>query len=753
MEAVVAAWLADPEAGERIVHVERVPERDAIHADLDAPLPHPLGERLSRLGIDRLFRHQVMAIERVRAGRHTVVVAGTASGKSLCYQIPIAEAAIGDGSATALALYPTKALTQDQLRAFSELGVGALVPATYDGDSPPDKRQWVRRNANVVLTNPDMLHVGILPHHGRWADFFWRLRYVVVDELHVFRGIFGSHVAHILRRLRRIAARYGAHPTFVFCSATIGNPGELAERLIGSEVSVVDQDDSPAGEKTWVLWNPPLTDEEEGIRASSLGEATDVFVDLIRREVPTIAFNRSRKATELQYRWARDRLDDGKADRIAPYRGGYLAADRRRVEKALFSGELLGVTATEALELGIDVGGLDAAVINTFPGTIASLRQQAGRAGRARDTSLAVLVGGQDALDQYYLTHPEELFKRAPEAAVVNPDNPRILAAHMGCAAFELPLVPADREFLGNGMEEAAPQLVEEGDLRLRQGKLYWANRKAPAPAINIRTSAGATYSIVDNSTGELLGLVDETKAFRQAHPGAVYLHQGDSYVVLDLDRAAADIRVDRRDVGYYTQPKEDKHLEIIRTEGEKRVGAFEVSLGVVEVESHVIAYRRKEIKTGAILDTEPLDLPPTQFTTQAFWVEVPDVLYDRAGLEWHDVPGTLHAAEHTGIAMLPLFAICDRWDVGGLSTALHPGLGRGVWFIYDGYAGGAGISPIGFERIEELLRSTLDALQRCPCASGCPSCAQSPKCGNFNDPLDKQGAAKLIEVGLASQP
>ncbi len=752
VDSVLAFWHGEEERAAMLAHVRTLDATRARFGDLERPLPDRITAGLSARGIDRLYLHQVRAIDRIRRGTSTVIVAGTASGKSLCYQVPIAEAAVDDGRATALAIYPTKALSQDQIPGFGKLGA-ALVAATYDGDTPRDDRRWIRDNASVVLTNPDMLHVGILPNHSRWSSFLSRLRYVVVDELHVLRGVFGSHTAHVLRRLRRLAAHYGADPTFVFTSATIGNPGDLARELAGIPVEVVDEDMSPSGEKVWVIWNPP--DPEGGdegdelARASSLAEATDVVVDLIRHDVPTIAFARSRRATELMYRWARDRLDDDRRSRIAPYRGGYLPGDRRAIERRLFDGELLGVVATNALELGIDVGGLDAAVITTFPGTLASLRQQAGRAGRGRARAVVILVAGRDALDQYYVAHPDLLFSRPSEAAVVNPQNPEILTAQLGCAAYELPLVPDDRTFFGEEIEEAAPGMVQSGALRLRDGRLFWSKRRPPAPDINIRTSGGPTYTIYDRAEREQLGTIEEHRAYSQAHPGAVYLHQGSTFLVEDLDRARHEIRVVSGSVDYYTQPKEEKHLDVLAVDGRRRVGRFEARLGRVEVETHVVAFRRKSIRGGAIIDTEPLDLPPLTFRTQAFWFVIPDALYAEADVAWADVPGTLHAIEHTAIAMMPLFTICDRWDVGGLSTPAHPQESGGVFFIYDGYPGGAGISPIAFQSAERHLRATLDALRRCPCTDGCPACVQSPKCGNFNEPLDKHGAARLLEVGL----
>ncbi len=747
MEDLIAAWAADAVTAGRIAHVESVPARSPIYENLDPPIAGPLADALADRGIERLYRHQAQAIRRARNGVNTVVAAGTASGKSLAYQVPIAEAALADKRATSLLLFPTKALAQDQYRSLYGLGLGPLVPAIYDGDTDKETRTWVRKHANTVLTNPDMLHIGILPHHIRWATFLSNLRYVVIDEIHVLRGIFGSHVANVLRRLRRLAAHYGADPTFIACSATIGNPAELAGRLVGMPFEQVDQDTSPSGAKQYVLWNPQQ-EEDEDERRSALAEATDVFVDLVRQHRHTIAFTRSRKATELVYRWARDRLGDDLKDRIAPYRGGYLAEDRRRIEERLFSGDLIGVTATNALELGIDVGSLDAAVITTFPGTIASFRQQAGRAGRTLDESLAVLVAGEDALDQWFMHHPDQLFGRPSEAAVINPVNPVVLGAHAGCAAYELPLVNDDVEYFGEELEELLPALLDEGDLRPRGRRMYWGPRRAPAPGINIRTAGGAPFSIVDQD-GRVIGTVDEGRAFSQVHPGAVYLHQGDGYLVDSLDTQDRIAVVAKGEVGYYTQPHTETNIRVLSIAGHSRVGRFTVAHGEVEVSNRVLAFKRKSIKDGSVLGYEPLHLPDRTFATQAFWVTVPDGLMDRAGVDARAEPGTLHAAEHTAIAMLPLFAICDRWDVGGLSTPFHPDAGGPVWFIYDGYPGGAGIAPIGFATAERHLKTTLQALRDCDCDTGCPSCVQSPKCGNFNDPLDKAGAIRLLAAGL----
>ncbi len=737
----VERWATNPDFDGELVHARTIPPRQPLFTELDPPPPRALQSRLRDRGVERLYLHQAEAIRRVRNGVSTVMVSGTASGKSLGYQVPIAETALTDPKRTALLLFPTKALAQDQLRSLQELRIPGLVPATYDGDTPPDRRRWVRSHANVVLTNPDMLHVGILPNHAAWATFLLRLRYVVVDEMHTFRGVFGSHVALVLRRLRRLAAHYRADPTFVFASATIGNPGPLARRLAGVDVDVVERDDSPSGEKTVALWNPPLRDDDR--RGSPLTEATDLFVDLVRQQIHTIVFTRSRKATELIYRWAKERLGD-LADRIAPYRGGYLAADRRRIEAALFSGELLGVAATNALELGIDVGGLDAAIMTTFPGTIASFWQQAGRAGRSRDHSLAVLVAGEDALDQYFMTHPDELFNRPSEAAVVNPDNPAILDPHVGCAAYELPLTPDDRDVFGDQLEEAAARLLRAGDLRARDDRLFWARRHRPAGRVSIRTAGDVTYTIVTDD-GAPLGTLEESRVFSQAHPGAVYLHQGDSYLVDDLDVTERQVTVRRANVDYYTQAKEDKWLDVREATARSRIGDIGHHLGTVRVESHVVAFRRKRVGSGEILSTEPLELPPVTLETDAVWFTIPDRIVDDAAIDPVELLGTLHAVEHAAIGILPLFAICDRWDLGGLSTPIHPATGEPTIFIHEAYPGGAGISTIAYERGRRHLEATLDVIASCPCEAGCPSCIQSPKCGNFNEPLSKEGAIRLL--------
>jgi DEAD/DEAH box helicase domain-containing protein len=736
-------------ACDQLVHLEHIAPRPARTASLARPLPHSL-QRL--VPADGLWSHQAAAVDLARDGSSVAVATGTASGKSLCYQLPIAEAAGDDPPSTALLVFPTKALAQDQLRSLAALEVPGLVPVTYDGDTPQNERTWARRHANVVLTNPDMLHVGILPHHGRWATFLMRLRYVVLDELHTLRGIFGSHVAHLLRRLRRLCAHYGSNPTFVFGSATIGRPSELASALCGLPVAEVDDDGSPRGERLFALWNPPITDERSGARASSNVETADVLAALVRSGYRGIAFTRSRKGSELVASYAKRRLPPELASMVRPYRGGYLAAERREIETELFEGRLAGVSTTSALELGIDVGTLDACVLDGFPGTIASMWQQAGRAGRSRQRSLAVLVAGEDQLDQWLMAHPTEVFTRPPEPAVVNPANPFVLLPHVACAAYEKPLVPEDEEFwadLGDGViEDAVHELVLADRLRVRGGRAFHAGRGAPASAVGLRTGSSAEYRIVDGE-GRLIGTVDESRAFSLVHPGALYLHQGQQYRVtsLDLDDRAAWVEPSKADE--YTQPRTDIDIRILGEDDSATVGRARRSLGAVEVIEQVVAFQRKHLFTGEVLGREDLDLPPTRLQTRAFWYTVGDDVLAAAGLVAARVPGTVHAAEHAGIGILPLFTICDRWDVGGVSTPWQSQTGMATIVIYDGYPGGAGIAELGFAAGLRHVEATLDVISSCPCESGCPSCVQSPKCGNWNEPLDKHGAVALLRAIL----
>jgi DEAD/DEAH box helicase domain-containing protein len=594
-----------------------------------------------------------------------------------------------------------------------------------------------------------MLHVGILPNHERWANFLMRLRYVVFDELHTLRGVFGTHVAHLIRRLRRLCAFYGSSPTFVFASATIGAPGGLATALCGLDVEEVVDDGSPQGERLFALWNPPLISAASGIRASPNGETAALLSGLVTSGFRTIAFTRSRKGAELVAAAAKEQLPDALAASVRPYRGGYLSHERREIEEELFAGRLRGLAATTALELGIDVGSLDACILNGFPGTVASMWQQAGRAGRAQQRSLAVLVGGADALDQWLMAHPEEVFRRPPEPAVVNPSNPYVLRSHLACAAYERPLSPDDAAWWGpphcddDALDDAIRRLVLDDKLKLRDGRAVYAARGRPAFGVGLRTGSRREIQIVD-AEGNLIGTVDESRAFESVHPGAVYLHQGQHYRVEDLDLDNQAAWVVATDPVEITQARSDTGVRILAETESRPVGRLRLALGAVEITQQVTGYRRTAMGTGERLGDVALDLPATSLETRAFWYTAdPDDLA-AAGIDARGAPGTLHAAEHAAIGMLPLFTICDRWDVGGVSTA-H----ESMIVIYDGYPGGAGIAELGYAAGDRHLAATLEALAACPCDNGCPSCVQSPKCGNLNEPLDKGGAIAFLATSL----
>jgi DEAD/DEAH box helicase domain-containing protein len=736
----------------RLVHVQRIPARPARHAALERPLGPTAAARIPPGG---LWTHQARAIDLVRSGLSVAVATGTASGKSLCYQLPIVEAVADDPlPSTALALFPTKALAQDQLRSLGDMEVPGLVAVTYDGDTSPEARTWARANANVVLTNPEMLHAGILPHHGRWATTLHRLRYVVIDELHLLRGVFGTHVAHLLRRLRRLCEHYGSSPTFVFCSATIGRPGELASELCGLEVTEVVDDGSPRGARTVALLDPPVLDVVTGVRSSGHAESASVMAELIRLGHRTLAFSRSRTGTELLAGDVRARLDGELGDRVRSYRGGYLTDERRQIEAALFSGDLRGVVATTALELGVDIGGLDACVLDGYPGTVASLWQQIGRAGREQQDSLAVLVAGDDQLDRWFMTHPLDLFHRPPEPAVVNTANPEILAPHLSCAAYERPLTRADSRFWGTLLDDGVRDLVLADRLRVRrdrtgQPRAVWAGRGWPSRGVGLRSGSSDEVRIA-TADGHVIGTVDLGRALTTVHPGAVYLHQGATWrvVELDLDDLAAIVVPDPGDT--YTQARTDTTVEIVEIDRRTTVGGSALQLGRVRIHSQVAGYARKDVRTRELIGTVELDLPPTVLDTRGFWYTVTPELLARAGVAPAAVPGTLHAIEHTAISLLPLFTICDRWDVGGVSTALQADTGLPTIVVHDTYPGGTGIAELGYSAAERHLPTTLELLETCPCADGCPSCVQSPKCGNGNEPLDKAGAIALLRTLLA---
>jgi DEAD/DEAH box helicase domain-containing protein len=748
---VLDALAADPELAGRCVHREVLAERAARYADLIETLHPEVRERLLAASITKLYEHQAAGVDALRTGRSVVVATGTASGKSLCYQAPIVSSVVEGRRDTALCIFPTKALAQDQLRSLRSWLVPGLRAVTYDGDTDRDARGWARKNANVVLTNPEMLHMGILPSHKNWATFLMRLRYVVVDELHTLRGIFGSHVAHVLRRLRRICEHYGADPTFFFASATIGNPGELASALCGLDVEQIVDDTSPRAERVLACWQRPLLDEHSGARASANMEAALLVSRFVRAGHQTLAFTRSRRGAELVAQHARRQLsetDPALANRVAAYRAGYLPEERRALEHDLSSGRLLGIAATNALELGIDVGGLDAVVLNGFPGTLASMWQQAGRAGRTGKRSVAVLVAGDDQLDQWYVTHPGELTRRAPERAVVNPDNPYVLRAQVACAAHELPLQPDDERWFGAGLDDAVRELVQSDLLTPRAGRMYWAGGYSPARDVGLRSGSSVEYRLIDAAEERTIGTVDDARVFAVAHPGAVYLHQGRQYRVERLDTLEhVAVLEEYDDADEYTQARTETDIAIASEDDFAALGAATVHVGSVEVHNQVVAYQRKQISTNKIIEVAELDLPKRSLVTRACWYTIPADVVAAAGVEPAQLIGTVHAAEHGLIGMLPLFTICDRWDVGGVSMAQHPQTGAPTIFIYDGFPGGVGIAELAFDAAARHARATLDLIAVCTCDQGCPSCVQSPKCGNWNEHLDKAGAIVLLRL------
>lgn len=736
----------------RLAHVEHQAPRPARFATSIAPISAGVRAALKE---DQLWTHQAEAIDLVRAGHSIVVATGTASGKSRCYQIPIAEAAARPGNTgTALLLFPTKALAQDQLRSLHAQKFPEVVAGTYDGDSTPEQRSWVRSTANVVLTNPEMVHAGILPGHARWATFLGRLDHVVIDELHVLRGVFGTHVSHVLRRLRRLCHHYGSDPKFIFTSATIGKPGVLATQLCGVPVTEVTNDGSPRGERTIVMLNPPIVDEAQGLRTSTNTETASVGAELIKRGHRTIVFCRSRRGTELVTSDIARRLPADASESVRAYRAGYLPAERRTIEHELFEGTLRGVVATSALELGIDVGGLDACVLNGFPGTVASMWQQIGRAGRGQQRSAAVLVAGDDQLDQWIMAHPTELLSREPEQAVINPTNPFILGPHLACAAFEKPISHDDDQYWGDALDDGVRDLVRGDHILLKPSGTgsplaVYAGRGRPSRAIGLRSGSADELTIVRRD-GSIVGTVDAARACSVVHPGAIYLHQGKPYRVTTLDLDDRVATVEDSDGEQYTQARTKVDIAVVRADERTLLGTgstgVEVCVGEVEVTSQVTGYQRREVRSRRILANETLDLPPSTLRTRAFWYMIPVDQIEAAGLDASQVPGALHAAEHAGIGMLPLFTICDRWDVGGVSTPWHAGAGGPTIFIYDAHPGGSGIAELGYQERDRHLRATRDAMAACPCVDGCPSCVQSPKCGNGNDPLDKYGAIALLD-------
>ncbi len=830
---------------DRLTHVRTFRARTGESADWPGWADPGVVAAYRALGVDRPWVHQVEAAEAAWRGRHVALATSTGSGKSLAFWLPALTAVREDVAAaildpgrieraaargSVLYLSPTKALAADQLAALERLldavpggsGSGAAPASrgrvrvsTCDGDTPIEERRWITEHADVVLTNPDFLHFSLLPNHRRWARFLRGLRYVVVDEGHAYRGVFGAHVSLVLRRLTRLAAHYGpagSRIVFVVASATTAEPVASAARLLGvlpDDVTAVTQDTSPSGRRTFALWQPPEigtygferssaepdgpdhagdpwalpdpldadhTEREtepvvtehaapEHPRRSATAEAADLLADLAAHGARTLAFTRSRRGAESVAQQARDHLRPVSTElsrRVAAYRGGYLPEERRELERAVRSGALLGLATTNALELGVDISGLDAVLVAGWPGTRMSLWQQAGRAGRAGADGLVAFVAREDPLDTYLVTHPEAVFDAPLEATVFDPANPYVLAPQLCAAAQEVPLRTDDLAAFGEPekVREVLDVLVARGLLRRRPSGWYWTHAQPASGMADLRGSGGQPVRVVEVTTGRLLGTVDAWSADGQVHDGAVYTHQGVTYVVDHLDLADRVALVVRRDVAHGTWSREvmeiaiDEHApEGSRSGLERAWGPVTWGLGPVEVTSQVVSFERRRIPDMQVLGTEPLDLPSRTLSTTAVWWSVPDFVLRAADVSPEDAPGALHAAEHASIGLLPLLATCDRWDLGGVSTALHADTGQATVFVYDGYPGGAGFAERGFDLGATWLRATRDAIAACPCTDGCPACVQSPKCGNYNSPLDKDAAVRLLDAVLAHAP
>ncbi|MER3473541.1 MAG: hypothetical protein C4335_05805 [Armatimonadota bacterium] len=777
----IQIFLQHEEVRRRVVHVH-VLEASAGHTGtISRPLPDPLEQALRRQGVGVLYRHQALALEAARRGENVVVVSGTASGKTLCYNLPVLETILTNPYTTAFYLFPTKALARDQQEKLNDLGLFPQVRfGVYDGDTPQQERASIRRGAHIVLTNPDMLHVGILPNHASWSSFLRKLRYVVVDEMHTYRGVFGSHVALILRRLRRLAEFYGAHPQFILTSATVGNPQETAQTLTGLPCTLIQEDGVPRPQRYFMLWNPPLLSGQTFERLSTNVESAALMAGLAEEGWSTLVFAKARVTTELILRYAcemADRRNPALKERLMSYRAGYTPEQRQGIERRLFSGDLLGVVSTNALELGVDVGGLDVVVIAGYPGSITSTWQQAGRAGRRGREALVILVAQDDPLDQYLMRHPEYLFGQPVEKVRLNPMNPSILRAHLCCAAHEKPLESDDYTLFGDAETcmNAIVALMGEGKLGAREGRWYYFGGGYPAGDVSIRAASGETVLIWDSSRGMELGRVEIERAYRTVHPGAIYLHQGESYFIESLDDAQRIAIAKPVEVDYYTEPRLQVSLQVLRTHLTRTVGAITVGFGEVRVSEQVVGFRRKHLRTGAVIDVQTLLMPERSYDTEGCWLAFEmtafapaqgnsiGTLGDRAGVldvlallargvdrgtlaHTADWMIALHGAEHALQAVVPLTCGCERMDVGSHFTWLYPTFGRSALFLYDTCPGGTGICRGAYEELEQVVRMAHALVGECPCVEGCPSCLHSPQCPIRNDALDKLLAVRLLE-------
>ncbi len=736
-------------AGDIVCHRTLSPQA-AKFAGPGLALKHDLGPLLHSLGIPRLYSHQKKAIDQIQAGFHTVIATPTASGKSLIYNLPVVDALLEKPHSRALYLFPLKALARDQLERLQHLLTLAELPgrsgikfraAVYDGDITAYQKSKIRKSPpHVLLTNPEMLHLALLAHHGLWEDYFSHLKYVVIDEVHTYRGVMGSNMAWVFRRLARICRHYGSDPVFVFCSATIANPASLARGLTGLGVSVVDDQGAPSGKKEILLMR--------GVEGAAQ-TAIALIHSAVHRQLRTIVYTQSRKITELIALWASQRAKSF-SDKIAAYRAGFLPEERRSIEQKLASGEFLAVVSTSALELGIDIGSLDLCILVGYPGTIMSTWQRAGRVGREGKDSALILIAHEDALDQYFMNHPDVFFTMPPEEAIINPDNPVIQKQHLACAAAELSLKQGEVFLQEPRVQEGVTALESTGTLlRSRNGEVWFSARKSPHREVSLR-GTGHTIPIFLESTRQNIGDIDPHRAYFETHEGAVYLHQGLSYEITRFDHAKGVVWAKREELPYYTRARASKSTTIILAQDSCTVRGTRVGLGMLRITQQVTGYEQKLVATGKSLGVISLDLPKLEFETQGLWIEIPDWVRDRIESEFLHFMGGIHALEHAAIGIMPLLVMTDRNDLGGISTPFHPQTGKAAIFIYDGVPGGLGLSKQAFNRAEALLQRTFDAIVSCPCKTGCPACVHSPKCGSGNRPIDKFSARKIVEMILA---
>lgn len=725
----------------QVVFQKTLPATRAVWADPQKPWPDSIRVVMEAAGIKKLYRHQAKAIDFIRNGRHVIVATPTASGKTLVYDLPVLEHFLSDPEATALYIFPLKALAQDQLQTFETLS-SYLKPsgptgAVYDGDTSAYRRKRIREAPpNVVITNPEMLHLSLLAHHRKWAPFLSRLHMVVVDEVHTYRGLMGSHVAQIFRRFHRICRRYGISPTFIFSSATVANPAQLAHQLTGLEVEIIAESGAPRGRRHLVFLNPML---------GPARATTQLLKAALQKELRTIVYTQSRKLTELIAIWAGSE-SGAFADRISAYRAGLLPQERRDIETRLAKGDLLAVITTSALELGIDIGDLDLCLLVGYPGSVISTWQRGGRVGRSGQDSALVLIAGEDALDQYFMRNPLDFINRKPESAVVNPFNKQILSQHLLCAAAELTLRTEESILNQENAPEVLTKLETEGHLlKSADGKEIYARRKRPHRDIDLR-GGGNRFQIIEARTDRIIGEIDDYRAFRETHPGAVYLHKGDSFVVDHLDIDHQRITVTRKSVDYYTRVRAHKLTEILKINNCIYVSGTKAYEGIIKVTDQVTEFEMWDSKTRIALKRMPLDLPPQIFETQGIWFQIPESIQRACESRHFDLMGALHAIEHAAIGIFPLLVMADHNDIGGLSTNYHPQVGGAVIFIYDGIPGGAGLTRQAFSNSQQLLRHTLTAIRECPCEDGCPSCVQSPQCGSGNRPMDKKAAIFILD-------